>query len=1022
MKTAFKFLAVLFAVFCFVFACEVTQQDKKPLTSTDEMFNMRDTLPAGGLMPQAIRVVPGRSWVRWISGDSILTNGFALMSQDSSNSKERIVTDEAVLAWLLGILPDSLNIKADTLTITAIGDSIAIQGSNSLQVPFRVYGVDALSDIYTKAFPSGSRIINRANGAQYLVQADSVSGYTTDSVAVIPTGGRFAVLQPQQGQYDITWFGAVGDGVTNNGDIPAKAASYIAGNATINLPKGKFIFDQTIEASPNGLKIKGVGSSNSTTDASYGSVLKYIGTGSAISASSGMGSSDSRSNRIYLESFVLIGTDSAEHAINFDMLTFGNGLQGDIISGVRIDDFSKAGSYGIYLTRTYEMIISNSKIWNCDNGIFLGTEAVNVTISDCWIRSPNLYGIHCTYGGQNTAINSIIDYSGTPNSTQRGIYNSGELNISGCHFEGNHVSIEATSAARMVISENKFNAADSINAIFTDGARIRLIGNRLPANAGISAGLGTEWIGGIEGNYAAPTITADNPAGFATITNVSGSFTLTTYQINAIPGGPFTLLFLNDSVTIAHSTAGQQILLKDGIPFKGYAGDRLILQKRENIGGLITIEEIARIRSEDNYMQNRSSNYTLSRGDHGLTFTNKGAADTVTFTLPSPGQFNDNMEYTFIKLDSDPMRIQTTGSPRKIRGGTATSYLELIDIGSSVTLRIDSLVYEIIHSNGLYRYSDPESGYAGGNLAGVSIGRIGDTLGLVSYELNRPLIGSGGTQHNTSAGIITNNSLTTNSKWLNINNTSDAQLYMGIGFEPNGFTGTIAHNPNVTAHLEEGRNTTGSALTLAGMRFDGTYASKTNLLNDTMGLVSINGYGWRGSSNRLAASIRISGAKNMGGTSYDGVIQFRTSSSGTFATRATIKRNGDFYLGDGLPEYDLSTPSAKIYIRSNSTTGSEYAMLVENSAGTDLFSIRNGGEVNVGNLTDIGNYILQITGDTYMDGSLTVTDSIILNGLSIISGTAAPASGLGSQGSLYMRDDDDSTLYTKTGTGWVLLN
>lgn len=62
------------------------------------------------------------------------------------------------------------------------------------------------------------------------------------------------------------------------------------------------------------------------------------------------------------------------------------------------------------------------------------------------------------------------------------------------------------------------------------------------------------------------------------------------------------------------------------------------------------------------------------------------------------------------------------------------------------------------------------------------------------------------------------------------------------------------------------------------------------------------------------------------------------------------------------------------------------------------------------------------TGELVLLSSLEANDSIMLNGISIISGTTVPASGLGSQGSLYMRDDNDSTLYTKTAAGWVLLN
>lgn len=51
-----------------------------------------------------------------------------------------------------------------------------------------------------------------------------------------------------------------------------------------------------------------------------------------------------------------------------------------------------------------------------------------------------------------------------------------------------------------------------------------------------------------------------------------------------------------------------------------------------------------------------------------------------------------------------------------------------------------------------------------------------------------------------------------------------------------------------------------------------------------------------------------------------------------------------------------------------------------------------------------------------------VIDSILINGMMIYSGNDAPGSGIGTQGSLYMRNDNDSTLYTKTGTGWALLN
>jgi hypothetical protein len=218
MTTLIKFLLLTCAVLCLYLACQDVKQEPKEMTAIDDIFQSDIDTP-GSVMPAALRIVPGNSWRRWISGDSILSNGFALMSQDSSNAKERIVTDVALLDWLIDLLPDSLDIQADTLTISAIGDTLTIQGSNSVSVPFRVYGVDDADDVLEQSFPLGTRIINRANGAQYIVQASEVTGYTTDSVAVIPTGGRYAVLQPDsRGFINVDWLGASGDGVTDDTD------------------------------------------------------------------------------------------------------------------------------------------------------------------------------------------------------------------------------------------------------------------------------------------------------------------------------------------------------------------------------------------------------------------------------------------------------------------------------------------------------------------------------------------------------------------------------------------------------------------------------------------------------------------------------------------------------------------------------------------------------------------------------------------------------------------------------------
>lgn len=57
----------------------------------------RDTMPLG------IVRAPGATWQYWTDGDSIQVNGVALMSQDSLNGKQRMVTDEALIEWIYSL-------------------------------------------------------------------------------------------------------------------------------------------------------------------------------------------------------------------------------------------------------------------------------------------------------------------------------------------------------------------------------------------------------------------------------------------------------------------------------------------------------------------------------------------------------------------------------------------------------------------------------------------------------------------------------------------------------------------------------------------------------------------------------------------------------------------------------------------------------------------------------------------------------------------------------------------------------
>jgi hypothetical protein len=499
-------------------------------------------------------------------------------------------------------------------------------------------------------------------------------------------------------------YGAVGDGVNDDGAAIQAAINAAAGNYPVTIPAGTYLFSTDLEIPDGGLHLIGTGSQ---TDDGARALLSYSGTGSAIKLAAAY---TYGGGKILLADFALSGNANATAGINLDGASKYN-LE---ITRVAVEDFSKSGAYGIILDDVYNGVTSLCYINNCDSsvkitGVFIGR------FVDCWVHEFLLYGYHVATGADaKIAIVGGICDSPTKDTTptQIGIYAAGgvrtELKVSDLWMEDIQKPFEITTGmfcfVNSYINQHYVTAsiANGVPAILRD---IYLINNPTTSGGKITAGLGTQW-SGVHGGYVIPpTITANSMDDVATVCYVDGStpFTFEYMDLNYGVDGPVTLVFLDAGVSVRHTegNGAQNYRLKDSLNFHARAGDTLVLQRsypRSSAG--MWYEEVSRTMATR--IVNLTADTQLVEGDHGRVFTNSGAGGAVTLTLPAYVTNRLGTEMTFVKITNQTFRVDPGAAGNYIRGGGSGKYLELANVGDSVTLKmIVASYWEIIAVNGI---------------------------------------------------------------------------------------------------------------------------------------------------------------------------------------------------------------------------------------------------------------------------------------------------------------------------------
>jgi len=204
---------------------------------------------------------------------------------------------------------------------------------------------------------------------------------------------------------------------------------------------------------------------------------------------------------------------------------------------------------------------------------------------------------------------------------------------------------------------------------------------------------------------------------------------------------------------------------------------------------------------------------------------------------------------------------------------------------------------------------------------------------------------------------------------LSFNNTANRNYIF-----PNA-DGTIALTSNLSAYLP----LTGGTLT--GV-LNGIGASFTNAFTDNINILQTSGSTTKGHLGQFSDSLYISNNYFYNGVqSYDdtskanssiemgtGFIYFKTGAANiTPGTKMTITLGGDVGIGNS------AFSSTKLTITGKSTTSSDFSFVANNSANSNLFLVRNDGNVGVGTNPD---YKLDVNGVTQIRDTLLTTKQV----------------------------------------------
>lgn len=465
-------------------------------------------------------------------------------------------------------------------------------------------------------------IVSPGDGGEgfYYYDAGSVAVDNTGTV-IEPTSGTGAFLRVYSGAVNIRWFGATGDGVTDDTAAIQAAINWAitsTGGGEVFAPQGNYKVASPIAINANTynkLRIYGVG---------FNTTFKHTAGAFCFKIDNSGGSSVSL---LLLELFAVdaTGNAAANAAIYF------NAAGRSLVSRCYLINYSKTS--GTEIQKGYPIILADATvglvtvrdchlgngyggIYSVANGVQIKdcifevttgpgiyiAGGAGITVAGCRMQTIGTYGVNCPVGGAIAITNSYFE-----GCTTHSIYCGSSSQVRGLNITGNcftgttgthHVNIEFAHGVN--IDANFFNTSGSVGLIKVGGAEVT-VGLYIGCSNGLSAA--------VLASYT--MLTETNPTRYGLI-----------YDILTFTWNPGTLTRWGNMLGTAQKTFGVQNGTNNGVYNVG--GYLAFVQLLDNQSITITLGAGAIISVEDG-----------SLGFNGAFFASYDSATIVELADPS---------------------------------------------------------------------------------------------------------------------------------------------------------------------------------------------------------------------------------------------------------------------------------------------------------------------------------------------------------------------------------------------------